>query len=41
MPDSENPFLDSKPPTVLESGLQGETDSSEYSDYVPGTGDKF
>jgi|LGOV01.1.fsa_nt_gb hypothetical protein len=41
VPDSENPFLDSTPPTELESGLQGETDAEEISDHIPGTGDKF
>ena len=43
VPDSENPFLDLKPPTVLESGIQGETDATEYYEdgRVPGEGDKF
>jgi len=38
--DSENPFLN--PPTEIESGIKGETDSTKYSeDGVWGTGEKF
>ncbi|MEA1974839.1 MAG: DUF6550 family protein [Bacillota bacterium] len=38
VPDSENPFLQDNIPNNGDGGFQ---DSSDYSDHVPGTGDKF
>jgi hypothetical protein len=38
VPDSENPFLQDNIPNNGDGGFQ---DSLDYSDYVPGTGDKF